>query len=92
MCRACRFLGPCDPEQRVAVVSVTVTGYVPEQLADVLDEAFGIAARAGLHCAPQVHRAAGTLESGALRFSPGYFTTTDEVRYAAEALCAIVAG
>jgi cysteine desulfurase family protein len=85
-------LGPCDPEQRVAVVSVTVTGYVPEQLADVLDEAFGIAARAGLHCAPQAHRTAGTLETGALRFSPGYFTTTDEVRYAAEALCAIVAG
>jgi cysteine desulfurase/selenocysteine lyase len=39
-----------------------------------------------LHCAPQAHRVAGTLECGALRFSPGYFTTAEEIHYAAEAL------
>jgi len=42
--------------------------------------------RAGLHCAPQAHRTAGTLECGALRFSPGYFNTADDVDYAVESL------
>jgi len=29
---------------------------------------------------------AGTLECGALRFSPGYFNTTEEIDYTADAL------
>jgi cysteine desulfurase family protein len=80
------ILGPRDPAQRTAVVSVTIEGYFPDQLATVLDKVFDMATRAGLHCAPQAHRVAGTLECGALRFSPGYFTTADEIQYAAEAL------
>jgi len=87
-----RVLGPGDLDQRIAAVAVTVEGYVPEQLADVLDQAFDIATRAGLHCAPQAHRAAGTLVHGALRFSPGYFNTAAEVLCAAEALRSIVGG
>jgi len=75
------LLGPADPSQRVAVVSITVEGYFPDQLAAVLDRVFDIATRAGLHCAPQAHRVAGTLEEGALRFSPGYFTTKEDIQY-----------
>jgi len=79
-------LGPRDPARRTAVVSVTVEGHVVDQLAAVLDKVFDVATRAGLHCAPQAHRVAGTLECGALRFSPGYFTTVEEVQYAVGAL------
>jgi cysteine desulfurase family protein len=81
-----RVLGPTDPARRTAVVSITVEGYSPDQLAQVLDKAFNVATRAGLHCAPQAHRTAGTLECGALRFSPGYFNTADDVDYAVESL------
>jgi len=81
-----RVLGPGDPERRTAVVSVTVEGYFADQLAAVLDKVFDVATRAGLHCAPQAHRTAGTLECGALRFSPGYFTTAEEIEYAVGAL------
>ena len=81
-----RVLGPVDLERRTAVVSVTVQGYVPDQLAAVLDKVFGVATRAGLHCAPQAHRLAETLDRGALRFSPGFFTTAQEVDYAVESL------
>jgi len=84
------ILGPGDPAQRTAVVSVTVEGYSPDQLAAVLDQVFDVATRAGLHCAPQAHRTAGTLDCGALRFSPGYFNTADDVRYAVESLREIV--
>ena len=79
-------LGPRDPAQRTPVVSITIENYFPDQLAAVLDKVFDVATRAGLHCAPQAHRVASTLECGALRFSPGYFTTADEIQYAAEAL------
>ena len=84
------LLGPADLSRRTAVVSVTVEGYVPDQLAAVLDQVYDVATRAGLHCAPQAHRTAGTQESGALRFSPGYFNTADEIHEAAEALLSIL--
>ena len=81
-----RILGPADLSQRVAVISLTVKGYFPDQLAAVLDKVFDVATRAGLHCAPQAHRTAGTLEDGALRFSPGYFNTEEDIDFAAQAL------
>lgn len=81
-----RILGPADLSQRVAVISLTVEGYFPDQLAAVLDKVFDVATRAGLHCAPQAHRTAGTLEDGALRFSPGYFNTEEDIDFAAQAL------
>lgn len=80
-------LGPADLNRRTAVVSVVVRGYIPDQLAAVLDQVFAVMTRAGLHCAPQAHRTAGSLDQGgALRFSPGFFNTADEIHTAAEAL------
>jgi cysteine desulfurase/selenocysteine lyase len=86
-----KVLGPTDPARRTAIVSVIVNGYVPDQLAAALDRVFSVMTRAGLHCAPQAHRRAGSLDrGGALRFSPGFFTTADEIHTAAEALRSIV--
>lgn len=84
------ILGPEDVARRTAVVSVIVDGYLPEQLAMVLDQVFDVATRAGLHCSPQAHRTAGTLNCGALRFSPGCFTAVEDVRYAIDSLREIV--
>ncbi len=86
----CVILGPKDMKERAPVVSAVFDGYIPDQLAAVLDQVFGIATRAGLHCAPQAHRAAGTLETGALRFSPGYFTTQADIITAIEAITTII--
>jgi cysteine desulfurase / selenocysteine lyase len=76
--------------RRTAVVALTIEGYVPEQLAAVLDQVFDVATRAGLRCAPRAHRVAGTLETGALRFSPGYFNSPADIEYAAESLRSIL--
>lgn len=81
-----KILGPARLKQRTAVVSITVDNYIPDQLSAVLDKVFGVATRAGLHCAPQAHIVAGTLEIGALRFSPGYFNTAGDIDYAIESL------
>jgi cysteine desulfurase/selenocysteine lyase len=75
-----RIYGPKSIEDRVGVVSVTIEGMDPQELAAVLDDSFGIETRPGLHCAPGVHRCLGTFATGGtLRLSPGVFTTAAEI-------------
>lgn len=67
----------------VGVVSFTIEGFAPQEVASILDESFGVQARAGLHCAPGVHRFLGTFATGGtIRFSVGPFTTIQDVESA----------
>ena len=69
----------CDDGQaHMAITSIVVPGHDGGALADALDAA-DIAVRAGLHCAPAVHAWLGTLQSGAIRFSPGLYNTAQEM-------------
>ena len=87
-----RVYGPRAPEARVAVVSVTLAGYDPQELATMLDTAFGVQVRAGLHCAPLMHRTLGTLATGGtVRFSPGPMTSGEEIDAALGAVAEIAA-
>lgn len=61
------------------VMSFTVQGMDCEEAAQLLAKA-GVAVRAGLHCAPQAHRSAGTFETGTVRASFSPFNTEAEVR------------
>ena len=74
---ALRLLGASDAP-RVAVASAVPLRGDSGELADALS-ASGVAVRAGLHCAPAIHAWLGTLQSGAVRFSPGPFTTLREI-------------
>lgn len=77
-----RLHGLPGMKDRTAVVSFTLDGKDSGQLAHVLDRDYGIACRAGLHCAPWAHRTLGTLKTGTVRFSPGYFNTEKEIEQA----------
>lgn len=81
-----RVLGPQPAEVRVPVLSVTHEHIDADRLAFALDRRYGIAARAGLHCAPWAHRTIGTLETGALRFGIGYGNSDADVDAALLAL------
>jgi cysteine desulfurase family protein len=81
-----RVLGPEPGEPRVPLLAVTHERVDADQLAFLLDRRYGIAVRAGLHCAPWAHRTTGTLETGALRFGIGYGTTDDDISAALDAL------
>jgi cysteine desulfurase/selenocysteine lyase len=81
-----RVLSPDDPDRRVAVVSFVVEGWNPADLGAVLDQTYGIACRAGLHCAPDACRALGVFPQGTVRFSPGFFTTEQEIDQAIAAV------
>lgn len=82
--------GPPAAEDRVAVVSLRLADYDPQEVAATLAAAHHIDVRAGLHCAPLMHRAMGTLDrGGTVRLSLGPFTTTEEVDAAAQAVVAL---
>jgi cysteine desulfurase family protein len=70
---------PSDPAMRGGLVSFTVNGMDPAEIAFRLDSEFEIAVRAGLHCAPHAHRTIGTYPHGTVRVSPGFFNTHDDV-------------
>jgi cysteine desulfurase family protein len=87
--RKIRIHGIKDPEKQTAVVSITVDGRDPGEVAQLLDRDFGIATRASLHCAPLAHRTLGTFPRGTVRFSLSYLNTNDDVQEAVRALEAI---
>jgi len=64
--------------ERVSVVSFNVEDKHSGEISDMLDR-HGFAIRAGLHCAPLLHRALGTLETGAVRVSPGFFNHEEDI-------------
>jgi cysteine desulfurase family protein len=81
--------GPPLGVERAAVVSFNILGMEPSEVCLILDQAFEIAARSGLHCAPDAHRTMGTLPKGTVRLSLGYLNTTEEVDRCLEAVAAI---
>lgn len=87
-----KLYGPHNGEDRAAVISITIEGADPAEVALILDVSFGIALRSGLHCAPDAHRTLGTLDTGGtIRISPGYFNTEQDIAQCLEAIAAIAA-
>lgn len=68
------------------VLLLNMRGWDPATLADALARDYDIACRAGIHCAPRMHRALGTYDTGALRLSFGVFTAEKDVDLAIRAL------
>jgi len=82
--------GPGLGGERVPLVSITIAERDLGEIALELDRR-DICTRVGLHCAPAAHRSLGTLASGGtLRFSPGFFTTGQDIRDTLEAMEAIL--
>ena len=69
-----------DCEQRTGVVSFNIKQQDPATVAMLLDSEFGIQVRAGLHCAPLIHKSLGTdMTGGTIRVSPGVFNTAEHI-------------
>jgi cysteine desulfurase/selenocysteine lyase len=68
-----------------------IDGLPADQTGTFLDVEHDVITRTGLHCAPLVHEGIGTFKAdGTVRFSPGVFTTDEEVERAIEAVAATV--
>jgi len=84
-----RLLGPNLGDERTGIVAFLLPNIEASQLAFILDKTYGIAVRAGFHCTPLAHQSAGTITTGAVRASVGYFTTTDDIQYLIDAVTEI---
>ena len=82
-----KLYGAFDQPTRSAIVSLNVGDIDSAEISDALMQGWGIATRPGAHCAPLMHRVLGTERQGVVRFSFGYFNTTEEVDTAIDALC-----
>ena len=81
-----------DRSRHAGVVSLTSDLYSSDELATLLSEHFQIDTRAGLHCAPGMHRRLGTIDrQGTVRISPGVFTTSSEIDAIVDALTEVSA-
>ena len=78
--------GDFSSMDRCAIVSLNVRDYDSGEVSDALSEEYGIATRPGAHCAPLMHRALGTVDQGAVRFSFSHFNTEEDIKIAVSAL------
>lgn len=78
--------GDYQTENRVGIVTLNIGETDSAAISDWLWEEYGIAVRAGAHCAPLMHEALGTRQQGAVRFSFSCYNTEEEVDQAIEAV------
>lgn len=84
------YFGPQGVKNRTSVFSVRIEGLDPHELSSILEASYGILTRSGIHCAPLVHQALGTLKTGGTtRFSFGPFLSKQDVKFVTDVLAEI---
>ena len=78
--------GDFSTANRCAIVSLNIRDYDSGEVSDALSSEYGIATRPGAHCAPLMHKALGTVQQGAVRFSFSHYNTMEEIKIAVSAL------
>lgn len=81
--------GPHDVHDKTAVVAMNIDGMDCEEVARELNDRYGIAVRAGFHCATVAHKTIGTGDIGCVRICPGFYTTERDINATIEAVRSI---
>lgn len=71
--------GSPDKRSCTGTLSFNVQELDCSEVAHILDTAYGIAVRSGLHCAPAAHRTIHTFPHGTVRASVGPFNTQEDI-------------
>ena len=74
-----RIVGAPLDRPRTSVISVVSETRDIAEISAILSERYNIDTRVGMHCSPSSHMTLGTFPGGTLRFSPGSFSTADDV-------------
>ncbi len=61
------------------ILSFNIDGMHSEEASDILDK-YGIAVRAGYHCARLAHESYGTADTGCVRVTPGIFNGKNDIK------------
>ncbi|WP_010249749.1 aminotransferase class V-fold PLP-dependent enzyme [Acetivibrio cellulolyticus] len=75
-----------EPSKNSGIIAFNFKEIDSTEVSYVLDKGYGIASRAGLHCAPLAHQTMGTIKGGIVRLSVGCFNTQDEINMLLNAL------
>ena len=78
--------GDFTTANRCPIVALNIRDYDSGEVSDALSSEYSIATRPGAHCAPLMHKALGTVEQGAVRFSFSHYNTKEEIKIAVSAL------
>lgn len=81
-----KVYGDFTSKMRCPIVSLNIGNYDSSEVSDELLTDYGISTRPGAHCAPLMHKALGTVDQGAVRFSFSHFNTFEEVDQAIQAI------
>ncbi len=73
-------------KEKTAIVALNIWDYESGEVSYELSQGYGIATRPGAHCAPRMHKALGTAEVGAVRFSFSFYNTEEEIDEAVRAV------
>ena len=73
-------------KDKTAIVALNIRDYESGEVSYELSQGYGIATRPGAHCAPRMHKALGTAEVGAVRFSFSFYNTKEEIDEAVRAV------
>lgn len=84
-----KIYGDFTTLMRAPIVTLNLGDEDAAMVADELAQVYGIATRAGAHCAPRLHEALGTAQQGAVRFSWSSSNTVEETDMAIRAIEAI---
>ena len=57
-----KFYGDFSGNDRLPIISINIEGFTSSELALILWEKYGIATRAGSHCAPLLHKRFNTID------------------------------
>lgn len=83
-----KVLLPGDLDKHIGIVSFVVKDMNSNDVADILNDDFNIAVRAGYHCAPFIHKYLkdeGSL--GTVRVGIGQFNTESDIKAVVKAIC-----
>lgn len=81
-----KFYGSSDDEKRAGILALNIGDIPSFEISDALSYKYGIMTRSGIHCAPLLHKAAGTEKQGMVRFSFSHLLSDDDVDEAAKVL------
>ena len=81
-----KIYGDYSQKERCAIVTLNIGDYDSSEVSDELLMEYNISTRSGGHCAPLMHKALGTVEQGAVRFSFSHYNTEEEVDAAIRAI------
>ena len=81
-----KVYGPKSIQHRAGIISINIGDKDSREIVNILNNEYDIAARGSLHCAPLAHETIGTKDQGTVRFSPGVFSTREEIRICVKAI------